>query len=238
MSTTLARKFAVQVTADLTLAGGWLNLNGITDLDPEIAPNFEDTTAYDTVGWSTSEVTLQSWTLAATFFRRIVAGVYDPGQELIRNTVGTFGNTARCGVRWYDRNGGPEAYSGVALPAWKRSNTAVKNVEQAAVTLTGTDIPLNLNISNPYTIAAVPVITGISPSGVAAAGSVAITGQNFTGLVASTGVKFAGTNATSFSVINDGLVIAVLPAGSAGVVTVLLTNATGASTATSNYTRA
>ncbi|HEY2642313.1 MAG TPA: IPT/TIG domain-containing protein [Galbitalea sp.] len=237
MSTTLARKFKVDVTADLTLATGWLALNGINDFDPEIAPNLEDTTAYDTTGWGTSEPTLQEWTATATFFRRLVAGVYDPGQELVRNTVGQFGNAARVGIRWYDRNGGPEAYSGVAIPAWKRANTGVKNVEQATATFTGTDIPLNLGISNPYTTASVPVITGITPAGVAVGGSVAIQGQYFTGLVATTGVKFNAVNATSFAVINDGLAIAVLPAGSAGATPVILTNATGASTAFS-YTRA
>jgi hypothetical protein len=52
-----------------------------------------------------------------------------------------------------------------------------------------------------------------------------------------TGVKFGGTNATSWTVQNDSLITAVLPAGSAGTITVLVTNATGPSTATNNYVR-
>lgn len=234
MSTTLARKFAVDVTLDTTLATGWVHLNGIFDLDPEIASNLEDTTAYDTSGWSTSEVTLYSWTLAASFYRRATGNTYDAGQELVRNVQGGFQTAARVGVRWFDRNGGPEAYSGVAVIGWKRTNTAAKDVEQAVATFTGTDIALNLNITNPYTTALVPVVTGITPTGLGAAKAVAITGANFTG---ATGVTFGGVAATSFSFQNDQLITAVIPTGSAGTITVVVTNATGPSVQTNNYVR-
>lgn len=238
MVTALARKFGVQVTADLTLASGWVSLNGITDLDPEIAANLEDASAYDTNGWSTSEITMQSWTLSATVFRRNDgSNNYDAGQELVRSAVGQFGTSARVGVRWFDKNGGPEAYSGVAVVSWKRSNTGVKNLEQAQMTFTGTDIPLNLNISNPYSSGLNPVIRSVTPSGVAAGGAVTIQGANFTGLVSTTGVKFGGTNATSFSLLSDQQIVAVLPAGSAGSTPVVVTTSTGTSNSFS-YTRA
>jgi len=237
MVNALARKFAVQVTADLTLASGWTALNGILDLDPEITPSTEDATAYDVNGWSSVEPTLQAWTLQATFFRRYAAGnVYDAGQELVRACIGQFDSAARIGVRWFDKNGGPEAYSGVSIPAWKRSNTAVKNLEQAQVTFTGTDIPLNLNISNPYQTALDPIVTSVTPSGVGTAGAVTIQGSGFTGLVNTTGVKFGGTNATSFALLNDSQIVAVLPSGSAGSTTVLVTTSVGASNSFS-YTR-
>jgi hypothetical protein len=167
MSTTLSRKFRVDVTTDLTLASGWLQLNGIDDWSPQINPNLEETSAYDTTGWKTNEVTMQDWTATASLFRRIVTSVYDPGQELIRATQGQFGTAARCGVRWYDKNGGPEAYSGVALPELNRANTGVSNVEKWSITFACTDIPLNINITNPFSVASVPVITSVTPSGLA-----------------------------------------------------------------------
>jgi hypothetical protein len=231
--TALARKFAVQVTADTTLTSGWIPLNGITDLDPEIKANLEDSTAYDTDGWSTSEPTLMSWTLAATFFRRMTANVYDPGQELVRACQGQFGAAARIGVQWYDRNGGPEAYSGVAVVDWKRSNTAVKDLEEAVATFTGTDVPLNMNIANPYQTELSPVITGVTPSGVGAGVPVAITGTALTG---TTAVDFGGVAATHFEFINDQLVVATLPTGSAGAANVTVTTPIGTSTAFA-YTR-
>lgn len=238
MTNALARKFAVQVTSDLTLATGWVQLNGILDLNPQIAPSLEDATAYDVNGWGSSEPTLQAWTLQATFFRRYAAGnVYDAGQELVRARVGVFATSARIGVQWYDKNGGPEAFSGIAIVDWKRTNTAVKNLEQAQVTFTGTDIPLNMNIANPYAATLNPVISSVTPSGVGTAGAVTIQGSGFTGLVATTGVKFGGTNATSFSLLNDSQIVAVLPSGSAGATTVQVTTSVGASNSFT-YTRA
>jgi hypothetical protein len=234
MSTALARKFAVDVTADLTLASGWVSLNGINDLDPEIAANLEDSSAYDTNGWSSSEVTMQSWTLAATFFRRQTGNVYDAGQELVRACQGQFGQASHIGVRWYDKNGGPEAYSGVAVVAWKRSNTGVKNLEQAVATFTGTDVALNMGITNPYNAGKSPVVLSASPSGQGTGSAVVITGAGFT---AASAVKFGGTAATSFVIASDQTLTAVLPTGAAGSAPVTVTNATGTSPAFP-YTRA
>lgn len=231
MATTLSRKFRVDVTTDLTLASGWLQLNGIDDWSPQINPNMEETTAYDTTGWKTNEVTLQDWSATASLFRRIVSSTYDPGQELVRATQGQFGTAARLGVRWYDKNGGPEAYSGVAIPELNRANTGVSNVEKWSITFACTDIPLNINITNPYNVATAPVITSVTPSGAAAGNAILIVGAYFTGTVPTTGVKVGGVNATSWTVQNDGLITAVVPAGSAGSAPVVVTNATGASAA-------
>lgn len=233
MSTALARKFAVDVTADLTLASGFVRLKGVNDFNPNINPNLEDASDYDTNGWASSEVTMQDWSADATVFRRKTAGVYDAAQELIRSRVGQFDDAARIGVRWFDKTGGPEAYSGVALVTWKRSNTGVKNLEQATITFTGTDVPLNLNIQNPYQATAIPVVLAATPGGQAAGEAVAITGSGFTG---ATGVKFGATNAASFEIVNDQLVIAVLPAGTAGSAVVTVTTANGTSNALA-YTR-
>lgn len=233
MSTALARKFKVDVTLDLTLTSGWVNLKGITDLDPEVTPNLEDSSTYDTNGWSTSEPTMMSWTLAATFNRLVNSGVYDPGQELIRAAIGQFSTAARVGVRWYDRTGGPEANSGVAIPTWKRSNTSVKNLEAAVATLTGTDIALNQNITNPYTVTATPTIAAVSPGSQNSGKSVVISGSGFT---AASVVSFGGTAATSFAVINDQLITAVLPTAGAGSAAVIVTTPAGSATGFA-YTR-
>lgn len=236
MSTTLARKFRIDVTSDLTLASGWLQLNGVDDWNASITAGTEDTSAYDTSGWNTNEVTMQSWSATASLFRRQTSGTYDPGQELVRATQGQFGTAARIGLRWYDKTGGPEAYSGIALPSISRSNTGVSNVEKWSITFASTDIPLNLNITNPYNVAVVPVLTGALPSGASVGQAIAIYGQNFTGTTGATGVKIGGTNATSYTVQNDGLITAVVPAGSAGSAPIIVTNPTGASTALP-YTR-
>ena len=180
---------------------------------------------------------MQAWTLAATVFRRNNGtNVYDAGQELVRTAVGQFGDAARVGVRWFDKNGGPEANSGVAVVTWKRTNSGVKNLEQAQITFTGTDIPLNQNITNPYQATLNPVVTAVSPASQVTGGAVLITGANFTGLVSTTGVKFGGVNATSFTLQSDQSITAVLPTGSAGSAPVVVTTSVGASNSFA-YTR-
>lgn len=86
-------------------------------------------------------------------------------------------------------------------------------------------------------VAAAPTVTAVTPSGAAAGAMVKIVGTQFIGAVAVTGVKFGGVNATSFIVDDAFTIYATLPAGSAGSAPVIVTNATGASTAFA-YTRA
>ncbi|HEY3815345.1 MAG TPA: IPT/TIG domain-containing protein, partial [Caulobacteraceae bacterium] len=75
--------------------------------------------------------------------------------------------------------------------------------------------------------AGAPTVSAISPGGGPTSGgtTVTLTGQGFTG---ATGVKFGTAAASSFTVVNDGQVTAVSPAG-AGTVDVTVTNAHGTS---------
>ncbi len=235
MPTALARKFAVQVTKDVTLSGGFVPLKGLNDWNPNINPNLEDSSDYESNGWASSEVTMNDWNADAGIFRRTDAtGVLDPGQELVRACIGQFGAAARVGVRWFDKTGGPEAYSGVAIPTWKRSNTGVKNLEQATITFTGTDVPLNMGIQNPYQATVKPVVVSATPSGQGSNQAVAITGVGFSG---ATVVKFGSANAGSFQVLNDTLIVAVLASGSAGSAAITVTTPVGTNDTAFPYTR-
>lgn len=234
-TTALARKFRVDVTSDLTLATGWTQVKGISALKPAVDPNLVETSSYDAAGWDSFEVTGNAWSLQATFWRRFPSGVYDVGQELLRARIAQFGDSARIGVRWYDTGGSTEAYQGVAIIKWERAQDGVKDVDAATVTLTG-DGAL-ATITNPGTAPVAPVLISALPSGVAAAGQVQITGTGFTGVTGATGVKFGGTNASSYVIVSDSVIVAVMPAGSAGSAVVLVTNGVGASNSLA-YTRA
>lgn len=234
MPTALARRFKVDVSAD---GSTWVPFKGINDLNPAISPNLVGSDDYDTNGWSSFEKTMQGWVLTIKALRKTIAGVFDAGQELVRGRQLGFGDAARIYVRWYDRNGAPEAFSGVAVVGWAPSKTGVADLDEVTVTLTGDGVLTQ--IANPWAPTVVPVITSVSAvlTEPAAAGQlVRIRGANFTGLVATTGVKFGGTNATTFALVSDDYIIAELPAGSAGTTSVVVTNATGAS-AGFNYTR-
>ena len=81
--------------------------------------------------------------------------------------------------------------------------------------------------------AAVPVITSATPSGAGEGDLVTISGVRFTG---TTDVDFGAVSA-DFAIVSDTSVVAVVPAGDAGAVNLVVTNATGASSPLS-YTRA
>jgi hypothetical protein len=211
-----------------------LQVTGLTDLNPQITPNKVDSSTYDSNGWSSFEITMQAWSVALKALRQPSAGVYPAAQELIRACQTQFGDAARVYVRWYDKTGAPEAFSGRAIVEWNAAKTAVTDLNEVQITLTG-DGALTA-ITNPYAAAAIPVITAATPAGVSVGNQVQITGSGFTGTVVTTGVKFGATNATSWTVVSDSTIVAIMPAGSAGAANITVTNAAGASTAF-NYTR-
>lgn len=232
---TAVRRLARSTHVDISVDGtNWLTLPGSTDTAPQITPNKVDSSDYDTDGWSSSEITMQGWTLVAKYNKLSTGGTPDPVQETIRACQAQFGDAARLYVRWYDTDGGSEAYSGRAIVELQRSKTGVADLAEVTVTLTG-DGPVTA-ITNPYSAAVAPVLLSATPSGVAAGGQVQITGQHFTGTVATTGVKFGGVSATSWIVVSDSTIVAIMPTGSAGSAPIIVTNATGASNSLA-YTR-
>jgi len=232
MPTALARRFKVDVSLNGTT---WLPFRGINDLNPPITPNLQAADDYDSDGWNAFEKTMQSWVLTIKALRKTTAGVFDAGQELVRGQQLGFGENARVYVRWYDRNGAPEAYSGRAIVGWVPSKTGVADLDEVTVTLTGDGVLSP--ITNPGTATVVPDVTSATPSGVAVGGQVSISGSGFTSTVPTTGVKFGATNATSWVVISDNLIVAVMPTGSAGATTITVTNSVGPDATPLAYTR-
>lgn len=219
MTTALARRFRVDVSEDNTT---WVPLRGINDLDPSVSPTKQDANDYDSDGWGSKEITLQEWSVDIKAQRKTDAGKMDPGQELCRKREGKFGDDARIYVRWYDRNGGDEAYSGRGIVSWKRSKTGVTDLEEVQITIDG-DGP-RLEIDNPATSTTAPAAVAVIPSKATVGSIVQITGSGFTG---ATGVKFGTTDANTYTVVSDGLVVATVPNASGDVdVTVAVDTAT------------
>jgi hypothetical protein len=226
MSTSLARRFKFQVSTD---NASWLSIAGITDLSPNETPTLVAADDYDSNGFSNWEKTMTGAKVVVKANRKTTAGTFDPGQELVRQTRFQFGDQARIYIRWYDRNGAAEAYSGRALVDWQQSKTGVADLEE--VTLSFTIDGVLASIANPWSATAVPVIASATPSGATAGTQVQITGGGFNGTIATTGVKFGATNATSWTVVSDSTIVAIVPTGSAGAANIVVTNAAGASTA-------
>lgn len=229
----LARGYRLEVSADGST--NWLKLGGLNDLNDSITPNKQDSSNYDSDGWEAKEITMQGWSVQAKFNRQADSDVEDPAAALLRACRGQFGDAARVYVRWYSTTLTSEpAWKGRAIVELNKSKTGVADLNEMQLTLDG-DGELS-SITNPYAPALAPVVVSASPSGVAVGGQVTIVGQGFTGTVASTGVKFGATAATSWVLLGDSTIVAVMPAGSAGSAAITVTNATGVSNSLA-YTR-
>lgn len=156
---TLARKFKVEVlpgASDPEQAGAtWLPVRGIQELTPSKDDNLEDDSDYDSDGWTSQTRTGQSWGLELSVARKQSgAGVtlaYDPGQELIRAASDQFGVDGTVWVRWFNRDGGDEAYQGRAQAGFTDNGGGVTALSTASITLTGNG--KRERIENPATAA-------------------------------------------------------------------------------------
>lgn len=239
MSVLLARRYRIDASTDLTLASGWTQVKRVTDFDPSIVPNLEDATAYDTNGVSAVEPTMLDATPTLTFLSSLVSAVRDPGQAILLATTGQFGTAARCAIRWYDVNSlaGPDNGSAVVIPVLKRAATGTKNLESVTATCSVTDGVLNVGITNPFVASVAPVVLSASPAAQSVGKILTIIGTGFATVTATaSNVTIGGTNATSFVVESDNMIVAVMPAGSAGSAPIIVTNPVGAS-ASFAYTR-
>jgi hypothetical protein len=86
-----------------------------------------------------------------------------------------------------------------------------------------------------YVLSTVPTILTALPSAVVAGNQVTLTGSRFTG---TTGITVGGVAVGSgkFTVVNDGVIVFTMPAGSAGPAPIIVTNGSGSSAAKA-YTR-
>jgi len=230
-TTSLARRFRLDVSAD---AASWLRLNSMTDFNPQISPNKVDATTFDDNGATAMEIVSNSFLITAKVLRQPIAGVYDPGQELVRACQSQYGDAARVYVRYYDKFTGLEGKQGRTIAEWNESKTGQADLNEIQITLTGDGA---ISSIGPVTVTPpAPLVLTATPAAVAVGGIVQITGAGFTGTIAVSGVKFGATNATSWFVVSDSVIVAVMPAGSAGAANIVVTNAAGASTALP-YTR-
>lgn len=228
MTHALARRFKVDVSTDGT---NFIPINGMTDFNPQETPTLQAADDYDSNGFASFEKTLTGGKLVIKASRKLSAGAFDPGQEIARGTAFQFGDAARLTVRWYDRNGADQAYSGTALVEYQQSKTGVADIEEVTITFTMDGIITS--ITNPASAAQVPQIASALPSGAAAGAQVTITGAYFTG---ASSVKFGGVAATVYTVVSDSYIVAVMPTGTAGSAPITITNGAGTS-ASFAYTR-
>ena len=139
-TTSLARRWRLDVNIGTVAVPNWTLVPGVTEFQPTMPPNIEDASSYDSDGWQENVKTGQSWEVDVTFNRKIndQTEVYNVAHEKLRTVAFASGSASEVGVRWYDRNGLPEAYQGVALVTWEPQGGEYTALDQISVTLTGT----------------------------------------------------------------------------------------------------
>lgn len=233
-ASTTTRKWWLDVRA--VGATTWLGLFGIGEMKANPATATEqDDSDYDGEGYKSSTVTALTHGVEGKLHRKTLASdqqAYDPGQELLRTTALKMGAGNRIEYRLYEMEpNGPrvEAYQGFASVTWTPDGGSMDALDTVSFALKGQGrlVPT----AHPEGVEATPVISSILPSGAAAGSQVVIQGDHFTGLSGAASVKFGATNATGYTVLDDETILATVPAGAAGEVTVTV------GTATKPYTR-
>lgn len=136
---TQASKWTLEVNASTTATPDWVQVRAITDMSTSVDSNTEDDSDYDSDGWASTTKTQMSWSIDCTVFRKIgfTSKSYDEGQEILRAAADNFGVDGSVQVRWYDRTGGPEAYTGTGSVSYAPQGGKTTDLDSAKITIDG-----------------------------------------------------------------------------------------------------
>lgn len=240
----LNRWYVLEANTGTAAAPVWTSPAGMTNVQLQMStPNMVADTDQKGAGAQSSTKTGYTWSIDVTYKRATIVGAptqYDPGQEFLRLSGFALGasNNQQFRISEYDLNDPNgvitprvEAYMGTAAIGYVPDGGDMLSENTVKVTLAGQGSLAAITHPYPAT-AAVPVITSATPLAQPAAGGpiIEIFGSGFLGTVATSGVKFGTTNSTGWKVVNDGYIIAAVPAHTAATVALVVTNVTGPST--------
>jgi hypothetical protein len=152
-------------------------------------------------------------------------GAFQAELQDLLNAARSLGEANRRSIQAYDALGADYAFQAIFAIEHNRTNTDWDSA--SFFSFTATQYTPTEWITNPVLDGLVPIIAAASPSGAAAAAHVYIQGEHFAGVTGAASVKFGATNATSYTVVDDNLIDAVVPAGSAGLTYIRVTNPEG-----------
>lgn len=147
--TSLARRWRLEINVGTADTPDWQLYPGITDLTFTAPPTLQASGEYENGGWGSNTKTAQTWQLVATANRKknAEATAYSPVHEHVRAAAFAYGAASRVHLRWYDREGLPEAYEGHAVVTWAPAGGDYTALGSVVATFDG-DGPLEL-IDNP-----------------------------------------------------------------------------------------
>jgi len=122
----------------------WTRVSGLTSFTESTDDNTEDDAAFEDDGWGSSVVTQRTWSIEAEGKRKRTdaqAFTPDPGQEAVRKAARVVGFGANLRVRWYRRDGSPDAYEGTATVSGFTKGGSTTDLEPFNFTLNGQGAP-------------------------------------------------------------------------------------------------
>lgn len=132
---TVNSAWRLDVNTGTTAVPVWTQVRGLNNFAATIANTRQDATDYDNEGWGADAVTLRKWSNTATAFRKLYAGTYDPGQEVLRAAADDL---ETVGIRWYDRSDSAgEAYTGFAVVEWTPAGGGAEGLQAVNISLLG-----------------------------------------------------------------------------------------------------
>ncbi|WP_066360258.1 phage tail tube protein [Herbidospora mongoliensis] len=137
--TALARRYRLDVNLGTALAPNWTFLPAIREFQPVYEPVIVDDRTYDDEGAPRNVKTAYNWnvTLKISHRNHPETGAWNAAQENLRMAAEGFNDASYAHVRWYDRDGKPEAYEGLALVTWTPDGGDGTATDVVTVLLTG-----------------------------------------------------------------------------------------------------
>lgn len=138
----LASAWAVDVNTGTTAVPVWTPLKGMTSFKETIESSKEDDSDFDSEGWGSDEITQRKWKLETEGKRKRDADneatfIPDPGQQALLEAGNLVGVGSDIEIRYYRRDGAPEAWQGRVSVEYGGGGGAVTALEPFNVMLNG-----------------------------------------------------------------------------------------------------
>ncbi|MEV4245227.1 hypothetical protein AB0J63_17650 [Streptosporangium canum] len=138
----LASAWALDVNTGTSGAPVWTPVKGMTSFKETIESTMEDDSDFDSDGWGSDQVTQRKWKLETEGKRKRDADndatfIPDPGQQAILDAGNLVGVGSNISIRYYRRDGAPDAWEGSVNVQYGGGGGATTALEPFNFTLGG-----------------------------------------------------------------------------------------------------
>ncbi|TYB50235.1 hypothetical protein FXF51_56765 [Nonomuraea sp. PA05] len=138
----LASGWALDVNTGTTASPVWTPVKGMTQFKETIESTMEDDSDFDSNGWGSDQVTQRKWRLETEGKRKrdadnLATFIADPGQQAILDAGNLVGIGSNIEIRYYRRDGAPDAWQGDVTVDYGGGGGGVTELEPFNFTLNG-----------------------------------------------------------------------------------------------------